>query len=899
MSIKKTSAKELLLKDLDFISENPNGVFSVNSKLNLTYSNKSAKESFFLDFSVNNKEIGDLDFKQFLKSFLKSSKTQEKIHLERNGRTYSITICQSYPKGDIIIYTTDVSPLMEDIKKKELELEKLSLLAKRTNNGVLTLDLHNKITWANKSFIKRSGYSMNELIGKNPLTFIYNSSDKKILSSIKNKMKKAELVGEEVLHKARTGDFYWIDLTISPLYNNDNGHNGFMMVEFDITGRKQSEQIIHEQNKSLLEITDALDQTSLVAVSSINGTIVRVNDNFKILSKFNENELIGSDFNILSSNFHSQSFWSDMWECIKNGKIWRSEIRNKAKDGTYFWVDMTIHPIFNIKKEITHFLSIGYDITPRKDVQQSLIDTTRFQDILMKISSVYINIPLDTLKEEIVVSLEIIGKFINVDRVYVFEYNHKKKCASNVFEWCADGVSPQMQTLQDIPFDKMPIWRKRHFKGEEIHIPDIQKLARGKFRKIIESQEIKSLISIPMMDEKKCLGFVGFDSVREKRFYSEEEKKLLKLYAQMLVNVSNRVDHLKQIEESKNQIQEINANLEQIVIEKTKKNLQLSRSIANQEKMVTIGEISAGIAHDLNTPLGAIKIGAESILYSLKKIYNKTILTCREEDLDFAFDFCMLRKDDRELFLGGLKARKEKKIVHSFLQEKGIDPSLDIDLLSDLFVKTRISIDDKETVKRVFSVSNPIDFLDVIYHTLMLVSFINTIIVSGEKATKVVQDLRSFIKDPAISEKNKVNLKQSISTVLNIFNYELKKNIEVSFLVKDDLCIEGYDIKLFQLWSNLIKNAIESMDELTQDKKLKIKATKKEENIELVFENSGPEIEPEILEQIFDKFFTTKAHRNGTGLGLSIVKNVVDEHDATITVSSKNNSTKFTIYFPL
>ena len=55
--------------------------------------------------------------------------------------------------------------------------------------------------------------------------------------------------------------------------------------------------------------------------------------------------------------------------------------------------------------------------------------------------------------------------------------------------------------------------------------------------------------------------------------------------------------------------------------------------------MVTIGEISAGIAHDLNTPLGAIKIGAESILYSLKKIYNKTILSCQEEDLDFAFDF--------------------------------------------------------------------------------------------------------------------------------------------------------------------------------------------------------------------------------------------------------------------
>ena len=117
-----------------------------------------------------------------------------------------------------------------------------------------------------------------------------------------------------------------------------------------------------------------------------------------------------------------------MWSEIKKGKIWRSEIRNKAKDGSYFWVDLTVHPIYNNKKKITHYLTIGYDISPRKEVQQTLIDTARFQDLLMKISSVYINIPLDTLEKEIVVSLEIIGKFINVERVYVFEYNHQKMC---------------------------------------------------------------------------------------------------------------------------------------------------------------------------------------------------------------------------------------------------------------------------------------------------------------------------------------------------------------------------------------------------------------------------------------------------------------------------------------
>ena len=134
---------------------------------------------------------------------------------------------------------------------------------------------------------------------------------------------------------------------------------------------------------------------------------------------------------------------------------------------------------------------------------------------------------------------------------------------------------------------------------------------------------------------------------------------------------------------------------------------------------------------------------------------------------------------------------------------------------------------------------------------------------------------------------------------MNIFNYELKKNIEVKFDVDESLSIQGYDIKLFQLWSNLIKNAIESMESLTIPKKLSICAHRNEKQIELIFENNGPEIEKKVLNQIFDKFFTTKAHKNGTGLGLSIVKNVVDEHDAKITVISNKQATKFIIYFPL
>ena len=355
------------------------------------YSNNSAKKKFLPDFDVNSKQIKDKELKNELIGFLKSKKKENLFHMERNSRTYSISFKLISPQNYIHVYATDISSYIKQIKKKDLELEKLSLLAKRTNNGVLTLDKNKKITWANKSFIKRSGYSMTELNGKDPLSFIHKSIEKKTILQISKKMSQNEFVREEVLHKSKQGDFYWVDLTVNSLYDNEGGHNGYMLVEFDITDRKQNEQIIKEQNKSLLEITDALDKTSLVAVSSLNGTIIRINDNFRALSKYSENELIGTGFSLLNSGYHPNDFWKKMWSEIKKGKIWRSEIRNKAKDGSYFWVDLTVHPIYNNKKKITHYLTIGYDISPRKEVQQTLIDTARFQDLLMKISSVYIN----------------------------------------------------------------------------------------------------------------------------------------------------------------------------------------------------------------------------------------------------------------------------------------------------------------------------------------------------------------------------------------------------------------------------------------------------------------------------------------------------------------------------
>jgi len=248
--------------------------------------------------------------------------------------------------------------------------------------------------------------------------------------------------------------------------------------------------------------------------------------------------------------------------------------------------------------------------------------------------------------------------------------------------------------------------------------------------------------------------------------------------------------------------------------------------------------------------------------------------------------------------IGGLKMRKELLAAKDFIKSNYPEISeRDFELMANGIVKNRIDIKDKELIDQVYKSENKEEYLSLIYHIQMARSFIDTILTSGERATNVIQNLRNFIKERKSAEKAKVNLKDNINTVLNIFNYELKRDIDVQFNVDEKIEIVGLDIKLFQLWSNLIKNAIESMQEMEGQKFIRIVSQEKEHSVSISVENNGPMIPQEIQSRIFEKYFTTKGHKSGSGLGLSIVASVIEEHSANIELKSTELVTKFIVTF--
>ncbi|WP_170245275.1 GAF domain-containing sensor histidine kinase [Gelidibacter salicanalis] len=195
-------------------------------------------------------------------------------------------------------------------------------------------------------------------------------------------------------------------------------------------------------------------------------------------------------------------------------------------------------------------------------------------------AKLFINIPLNHISEEIEKTLETMGNFVDADRVYIFDYDWEKQICRNTYEWCNEGITPEIKQLQAVSIDDIPWWVDAHKKGNKLAISDVNALKPDDgVKKILEPQGVKSLFTLPLMQSGKCIGFIGFDSVRNFHRYSKREEVILTFFSELMVNIQNR---------------KAQENL--LVLEKEK---------AEQSDKIKTAFINT-ISHEIRTPLNGI-----------------------------------------------------------------------------------------------------------------------------------------------------------------------------------------------------------------------------------------------------------------------------------------------------